>query len=197
MKRKRVFFGLLSVAVLAATTAPPAVAAAACQVQDLPLPEGADGGRTRGTSDNGLIVGNVFKHGFRGVVWENASVRQMAEPALPSYTRVLPSDINNGGTVAGAQVINLNGPESERAFVYRDGVYYLLYTEEAEQSRWVTLWPANQPRRMYAKGEAVGISADRKLVLVTDPNTISAKVWVIDGDTGRWTALPGARGPGA
>ena len=219
MRRRSIGFGLLGALVLAsAVTAPHAVAAAACQVQDLPLPAGARDAKTRGTSGNGLIVGEVFQNGARGVVWENGSARQLAEPSGPGSTQVLPSDINNGGTVAGTQLINTGGEELRRAFVHHNGVYYLLYTEGPEQSRaigindngdvigevwlksapqtrWVALWPAGQPRRLYTKGQAVGISADRKLVLITDQDTPSAKIWVIDGNTGAWTALPGSRGP--
>jgi hypothetical protein len=187
-------------------------------VQDLPLPAGARDAKTTGTSDNGLIVGELWNNGVRGVVWANGSARQMPEPPDPDITRVYPSDINNSGVVVGTRETHAGGEPVQRGFVFRDGGYLQLFTEGAEQSRavgvndngdvigevwlksapqtrWVALWPAGQPRRLYAKGQAVGISADRKLVLLTDPNTTSAKIWVIDGNTGAWTAMPGSRGP--
>ncbi|MFS8097095.1 hypothetical protein LFM09_08120 [Lentzea alba] len=197
-----------------AVAAPQAAAAAACQVEDLPVPAGAFEARTRGTSDNGLIVGEVQHDGIRGVVWANGQPSEMAAPANPNVTSVRPSDINNHGSVVGTQETFGSGETVNRAFIYRDGVYYLLYTEGPEQSRavgvndngdvigevwlksapqtrWVALWPAGQPRRLYVKGQAIGISADRKLVLATATD----KTWVIDGNTGAWTPMPGARTP--
>jgi hypothetical protein len=188
-------------------------------VQDLYRPDSRS--ETRGSSpDNHLVVGAIWPGHERGVVWDNG-VSQVMAPPPNSTDSITPNGVNNSGVVVGRHraCSNRNGEFYYRAFRYQNGAYEHLYTASEEESqaiginesgdiigqvwqvsapgaRWVALWPRdNQPRRLYLKGEAVGITDDRKLVVAQDPHGSNPKVWAIDGNTGGWTAFPGARTP--
>lgn len=216
MKRRSVVAVLSSTLLFTAAVAAPPASAAGCTTwtaQDLPVPAGARSAEAEGSSqDNRLITGSASFGKPRGVVWENGVLRQMADPAQPE-TYVNPRAVNNSGTVVGSQLVYVDAKFLSRAFRYENGRYELLATEQNEETRaigvneagdvigevslvsspatrWVAMWPKGQPRRLYAKGFAVGIGNDRQVVLRT-PDT----AWVIDGHNGRWTPIPGGRYP--
>ena len=196
----------------------PQASAAECTytARELPIPAGARDVGPSGTSpDNNLIIGfasGPLSSGWkdRGVVWRDGVMSQMADPpGHTAYTDVNAKDINNSGTIAGT--VTEVGPDW-RAVRYENGAYEFLYTEEHENStakgineagdvigevmskentddRWIALWPKDGPRRLYAKGRAVDVTDDLKLVMYTDDDA-----WVIDGTNGRWTQIRGARG---
>ncbi|GLY47502.1 hypothetical protein [Lentzea sp. NBRC 102530] len=216
MKRRSAIAGLLGALVLASAVATPQAAAAACRYvrQDLPLPAGVTSAETRGSStDNSRIVGSYAN---RGLVWTNSALRVMAPPASPSGT-VRPSAVTNTGVVAGTQEIPLGGGGYDsRAFRYENNAYQLLAVEPGEQSaghaindggdvlgvvwqtatpatRTVVMWPRTGPRRSFGAGEAVGIDAQRR-ILMSAPSPGQAG-WIVDGNTGVKTTLPDARTP--
>ena len=212
MKRRRVLSGLFGVLVLASAVAAPHAAADPCRwvAHDLPVPAGATNVvAVASSSDNSLILG---RHGYRGVVWWNGDLWQMDQPPNPASTNVVPWDINNSAVVVGGlESYPAGGGIDRRAFRYQYGQYEMLHTEPGEQSvalgvndagdivgevwrepnigwRTVVVWPANGPRKAFERGEAVGVSSDRKVVgwtrLATD-----LIGWVIDIDTGTKTTF--------
>ena len=221
MKHRRVFVALFCV-LSSAAAAPQAAAAEPCQwkVHDLYWPDSRS--ETRGSSpDDHLIVGATWPGGHeRGLVWDNGVWSLMAAPANVTDS-ITPNSVNNSGVVVGRHraCSNRDGEFHHRAFRYQNGVYQYLDTAAEEESqaigineagdiigqvwrvsapgvRWVALWPRdNQPRRLYLKASAIGITDDRKLVVTQDPEGSNPKVWAIDSNTGAWTAFPGARTP--
>ncbi|MFS8097096.1 hypothetical protein LFM09_08125 [Lentzea alba] len=215
MKRRRVFAGVSGVLLAASIVAAPQASAAACSwvANDLPLPAGVTHGQTTGSSgDNRFIVGSYFQNGTRGVLWDHGALRTMTLPSN-SADDITPRDVNNSGVVVGAYWYSWGADSRYRPFRYSNGTYEFLYSDvnedaiargvnengdvigevwlrSAPQTRWVAMWPAGQPRRLYLKGQAIGISNDRKLVVVT--NTTA---WLIDGHNGKWTEIPGGRTP--
>lgn len=215
MKRRRVFAGLFGTLLAASAVAAPQAAAAGCGwvANDLPLPAGATYGQTKGSSENNTyIVGSHFQNGERGVIWEHGALRPMAQPSN-SADSVSPRDVNNSGVVVGHYWYSWGAESRYRPFKYQNGSYEFLasdvnedaiaigindhgdvigqvWLKSAPETRWVAMWPNGQPRRLYLKGQAIGISNDRKLVVVT-----STTGWLIDGNNGRWTSIPGGRTP--
>lgn len=218
MKSRGVFaaaFGVLMTASVVA--APQTAAAAACRyvVQDLPVPAGTIYARTTGSStNNSRIVGTFgLEENERGVLWVDGALQVMTPPDS-SMTTVVPWAVNNTGVVAGRHEISLGSEGTRyRAFRYENGAYEFLQTEPGEQSsawgindagdvvgqvwtesdpnaRTVVMWPRGEARRSYGEGMAVGVNAQRKIVMTT---TWSA--WVVDADTGAKTELPGGRQP--
>lgn len=217
MKRRTVC-GLFGALLLTSAVAAPQASAADCTytARELPFPAGARDVGTSGTSpDNNLIIGwasGPLSSGWkdRGVVWRDGVMSQMADPPdQTDYTNVSARDINNSGTIAGTVS---EFASDWRAVRYENGTYEYLYTEEHENSsargineagdiigevalkedtddRWMALWPKDGPRRLYAKGRAVDVTDDRKLLMYTDNDA-----WVIDGTNGQWTQIRGAAG---
>ncbi|MDT7785925.1 MAG: hypothetical protein QOF58_4344 [Pseudonocardiales bacterium] len=210
---------VLGVLVLASAVAAPQASAAACQYvrQDLPVPAGATYPHTTGSStNNSRIVGAYWQNGSRGAVWTNSALRVMAPPASGDDT-VHPSAVNNTGVVAGHQEIYRGGPDLHRAFRYENNAYEFLAVEAGEHSegvaindggdvlglvwqeatpgtRTVVMWPRTGPRKTFGPGQAIGINAQRKIVMV-DPQASDMSGWIVDGNTGAKTKLPGARTP--
>ncbi|RDI24575.1 hypothetical protein [Lentzea flaviverrucosa] len=211
--------GVLGALVLASAVVTPQAVAAACQYtrQDLPVPAGGTYPHTKGSStNNSRIVGAYWQNGSRGAVWTNSALRLMAPPASIQDS-VHPSGVNNTGVVTGHQEIYRGGPDLHRAFRYENNAYEFLPAEPGEHSegvaindggdvlglvwqeatpaqRTVVMWPRTGPRKSFGAGQAIGVNAQRKIVMV-DPQGPDMSGWIIDGDTGAKTKLPGARTP--
>ncbi|WP_394618444.1 hypothetical protein JNUCC0626_04905 [Lentzea sp. JNUCC 0626] len=218
MNRRSVTAGLLGALALASAVVPPQAAAAACQYvrQDLPLPAGVTTAVTKGSStNNSRIVGEYWQNAGRGAIWTNSALRVMAPPAS-TFDSVRPNSVNNTGVVGGTQEIFRGGKYTHRAFRYENSAYQLLAVEPGEQSagyaindggdvlgivwqeatpadRTVVMWPRTGPRKSFGLGEAVGIDAQRR-ILMSAPSPGQAG-WIVDGNTGLKTTLPGARTP--
>lgn len=207
-------FGVLMTASIVA--APQTAAAAACRyiVQDLPVPAGGYVQATGSSTDNSRIVATVgLDEDKYGVLWVNGALHMMTPSGSPT-TGVFAWAINNTGVVAGRHEVSLGSQGTlYKAFRYENGAYEFLQTEPGEQSsawgindagdvvgqvwresdpnvRTVVMWSRDGARKSYGEGMAIGINAQRKIVMTT---TWSA--WVVDADTGAKIELPGGRHP--
>lgn len=199
--------------------AAPQAAADACRwvVHDLPLPSGTTSSETVSSSEgDSLILAAIYQHGYRGAYWVHGDLREMSPPAAPS-TRVLPKDINNNALIVGRQDVQEGTDVNARAFRYQDGRYEFLAVEPGEQSEAVAVndtgdivgvvwpkaepndrtsvvWPADGPRRTLQRGDAIGVSTDRKAVVATRV-VFEETAWVIDLVTGQRTEINDAFRP--
>jgi hypothetical protein len=207
---------VLAALVLASTAAAPQAVAAECRYnrKDLPVPAGAGSPQTVGSStDNSRIVGSYWDVNLgRAVLWVNSTLRVLPPPAAPALD-VFPKAVNNTSVVVGRQEIRRPQGALSKAFRYENGAYELLQTAPDEHSsaagvndagdvvgtvwtdaapdvRTVVMWPRNGERRSYGAGHAVGITAQRKIVM-----TAGLDAWVVDAGTGARIGLPGARHP--
>ncbi|MCP2242110.1 hypothetical protein [Lentzea aerocolonigenes] len=216
MKHRRVFAGLFSVAVVMSVIAAPQAVAAECQYnrQDLPLPAGATYVHTEGSStNNSRIVGSYTDvNANRALLWVNSTLRVLPPAVYPAFD-VFPEAVNNTSVVVGRQETRRPAGALSKAFRFENGAYEFLetgadehssafgvndagdvvgtvWTDAAPSVRTVVVWPRNGTRKSFGVGQAVGINAQRKIVMIGDGSG-----WVVDTDTGARIELPGARHP--